>query len=89
MLFLTIPLLVHYFRNLCMSRNGHVQEWLRGRTDDVSKDRLFSPTISPNIEAFCGKMCGHITCISSDRRDNLTTHFATNRVNIGRYCERK
>ena len=48
---------------------------------------LFSVTISPNIEPVGGKMCGHI--ISSVRRDNLTTHFAANRLNIRRYCEQK
>ena len=32
-------------------------------------------TIYPNIEPVCFKMCGQI--ISSVRRDNLTTHFAT------------
>ena len=46
---------------------------------------LFSLKISPNIEPVCGKMCGQI--ISSVRRDNLTTHLASNRLNIRRYCE--
>ena len=48
---------------------------------------LFSLTRCTNIEPVCGKMYGQI--ISSVRRDNLTTHFATNRLNIRRYCEQK
>ena len=48
---------------------------------------LFLLTISPNIEPVCDKMCGQI--ISSATRDNLTTHFATNMINIRMYYKRK
>ena len=48
---------------------------------------LFLLTISPDIEPVCGKMCDQI--ISSAIRDNLTTHFETNRFNITRYREQK
>ena len=49
---------------------------------------LFSFTISPNIEPVYGKKkSGQI--ISSSRQENLTTHFATNMINIRMYYKRK
>ena len=80
-----------YCNHIALHQSGRHMPYIRGRKLDPVSNRsrycLFSVTIYLNIEPFCCKMCGKI--ISSDRRDNLTTHFATNRLNIRIYCNRK
>ena len=57
---------------------------MSGVTDSIYG--LFSLTESTNIEQFMEKRVARLSRLS---RDNRTTHFATNRLDIRRSCERK
>ena len=79
----TIQILIEGMGTFCLLITHYKP--VRGiKLDPVSNSPvncLISLTISPNMDPVCGKICGQI--ISSGRRDNLTTDFATNRLNIG------